>query len=468
MVLTPNSEFGFITGDESSEFITLTNGQLSGFPNGLLALGGNDTVQGSSDAELVIGNQGNDNLLGGAGDDTFFGGKDGDIIDGEGSNDLLFGNLGGDTVRGGGGDDTIFGGKDNDNLFGDDGNDILYGDKNADTMTGGAGVDTFVIASTSEGFDVVVDYNPNLDLLQFSEGVDTVANAGNNFQELGFTANDTVITDRISGQVLVGLQNVSSSVFTGNNSPTPTPEIPGEIPPTPPIRDSRTVNIVNPPNAATGNDGSVSINPTQNWINEPEILGNSNDGLGWRASLEVDSSEDKIILNIVNDFDDIDEFMQLSFEKDSPIGFSQASYTFNESEGSLEIPLESVADGGILESEITVLDDVFLNPTISIEDGTGSESDGTVTLTLRLSEPTNQDVSINVNSQDDTANSDSDYENLSDFVEIPAFDTELQVTLNITNDNESEETEQFLVNLSNPENATIEDGEAIVTITDDD
>ncbi|MDY7021637.1 MAG: Calx-beta domain-containing protein [Cyanobacteriota bacterium] len=462
MVLTPNPEFGFITGDESSEVITLTPGQLNGFPNGLLALGGNDTVQGSSDAELVIGNQGIDSLLGGAGNDTYFGGKDGDILDGEGGDDLLFGNLGGDTVRGGGGNDSMYGGKGNDNLLGDDGNDIIFGDKGADTMTGGAGVDTFVIPASQEGFDIITDYQPSLDQLQFAAGVDTIASAGNEFQNLGFTANDTVITNLTSGEVLVGLQNISLNNFTGENPPEPTPT------PVPPPIDSRTINVESPTNSAEGEDGATSITPTQDWIGEPETIGNSNDGFGWRASVEVDSSDDSIIFNLTNDFDDLPEEIELSFEPGSPIGFSQSAYEFNESDGSFEIALLPVADRGLPTANLTILDDVFPNPTISIEDGTVSEADGSITLTVQLSEPTNQEVSINIDTEEDTADSDSDYENLSDFFEIPAFDTELQITLDITDDDESEETEQFLVNLSNPENATIEDGEAVVTITDND
>lgn len=66
MVLIPNSALGVLVGDESSELISLIPGQLAGFPQGLLVLGGNDTVQGSIDSELINGNQGFDQIFGAA------------------------------------------------------------------------------------------------------------------------------------------------------------------------------------------------------------------------------------------------------------------------------------------------------------------------------------------------------------------------------------------------------------------
>src|SRR6185312_14318847 len=71
---------------------------------------GNDTINGSSDAEVIAGYAGNDQIDGGGGDDT---------------------------VYGGGGDDTIHGGAGNDLINGQDGSDHLFGDDGDDTLVGG-------------------------------------------------------------------------------------------------------------------------------------------------------------------------------------------------------------------------------------------------------------------------------------------------------------------------------------------
>jgi Ca2+-binding RTX toxin-like protein len=65
-----------LLGDNTSEFITLSPGQLTNIPGGVWLRGGNDTVIGSADSELILGNDGQDSISGGAGNDTLIGGKD--------------------------------------------------------------------------------------------------------------------------------------------------------------------------------------------------------------------------------------------------------------------------------------------------------------------------------------------------------------------------------------------------------
>jgi Ca2+-binding RTX toxin-like protein len=59
-----------LLGDNTSEFITLSPGQLTNIPGGVWVLGGNDTVIGSADSELILGNDSQDSISGGAGNDT--------------------------------------------------------------------------------------------------------------------------------------------------------------------------------------------------------------------------------------------------------------------------------------------------------------------------------------------------------------------------------------------------------------
>ncbi|NJK39017.1 MAG: calcium-binding protein [Oscillatoriales cyanobacterium SM2_3_0] len=171
MVLVPNTVLGAWVGDDTSEFTTLVPGQLVGFPLGVLMLGGNDTVLGSTDSEQINGNQGQDQLAGAAGFDTLFGGRDSDTLDGQADSDFLFGNVGTDLLRAGNGDDRLFGGKDGDILFGDFGNDILSGDDGIDVVTGGEGADLFVLPQSGLSTDFISDFEDGIDRMVLPNGL---------------------------------------------------------------------------------------------------------------------------------------------------------------------------------------------------------------------------------------------------------------------------------------------------------
>ena len=207
MVLIPDTELGAWIGDNSPQLITLSTGQLTGFPLGVLTLAGEDTVNGSMDSELIIANQEDDFVLGGNGSDTIFGGKNNDSLDGQGDNDILFGNLGEDTLIGGEGDDSLFGGRDNDQLAGGSGNDTLYGDLGVDTLTGGSGADLFGLRENGQGTDVITDFQDGVDLMELPDGV-TEFRVENNGSSL------TQITVAETGEVLVQLEGIQPAEIT--------------------------------------------------------------------------------------------------------------------------------------------------------------------------------------------------------------------------------------------------------------
>jgi len=109
---------------------------------------------------------------------------------------------------------------------------------------------------------------------------------------------------------------------------------------------------------------------------------------------------------------------------------------------------------------------------ISIDDVSVSEGDaGTAnaTFTVILSQSTGQTVTVDYATADNTAHTPGDY------VAIPTttltfapLETSQQVTVLVNGDTLDEAEETFFVNLSNPVNATIGDGQGIGTITDDD
>jgi peptidoglycan hydrolase-like protein with peptidoglycan-binding domain len=131
------------------------------------ALAGNDWLTGDEGPDWLSGNLGEDTLYGGDGKDTLYGGKNGDLLTGNSGEDWLSGNRGTDTIYGGEDDDLIYGGKDNDLIFGNQGSDTLSGDKGSDTLSGGLGRDVFILNPASATPDLITDFQPGEDLIDF-------------------------------------------------------------------------------------------------------------------------------------------------------------------------------------------------------------------------------------------------------------------------------------------------------------
>ncbi len=89
--------------------------------------------KGTTQADWIIGNRGNDTIRAGEGTDYIEGGL---------GDDHLLGNSGVDRINGDDGDDVIWGGKGNDDLAGNAGNDYINGDLGDDIIYGGRGSDT--------------------------------------------------------------------------------------------------------------------------------------------------------------------------------------------------------------------------------------------------------------------------------------------------------------------------------------
>ena len=121
-----------IVGSSRADAITISQ-TYSSFPiaTEIFAGGGNDTVLGGDEPDLVYGQGGNDSINGGAGDDS------------------LYGQAGNDTLIGGAGDDFLSGRRGRDSLEGDAGDDTLLDPFGPDTLVGGAGTDTFELHTLS-------------------------------------------------------------------------------------------------------------------------------------------------------------------------------------------------------------------------------------------------------------------------------------------------------------------------------
>ena len=115
---------------------TFSNYYSAGKHAGAIALffAGDDTIEGSALADVLLGHDGNDTILG------------------NGGIDKLYGNIGDDILSGGAGKDRLEGG---------DGNDMLRG----------GGADTFVLADafSNHNFDRIKDFTLGLDKSQLED-----------------------------------------------------------------------------------------------------------------------------------------------------------------------------------------------------------------------------------------------------------------------------------------------------------
>jgi hypothetical protein len=116
-------------------------------------------------------------------------------------------------------------------------------------------------------------------------------------------------------------------------------------------------------------------------------------------------------------------------------------------------------------------DDVAPLPTVAINDVTVTEGDaGTVAavFTLTLSNPSTQAVTVSYATANGTATAGSDYTATSGTASFAIGTTTQTVTVAVRGDLRDESDEFFYMNLSNPVNATIADGQGIALIVDND
>ncbi|MBZ8179981.1 DUF4114 domain-containing protein [Oscillatoria salina IIICB1] len=117
----------------------------------------------------------------------------------------------------------------------------------------------------------------------------------------------------------------------------------------------------------------------------------------------------------------------------------------------------------------TIIDD-DATPTLSFENlnVVVNEADGTITFTLNLDTPSEQDISVDFTTNNGTATGNQDFTPTSGTINIPAGQTTATITVPILEDLNDEPAEEFTVSLSNPVNVRIEDEQATGTIVDND
>ena len=114
--------------------------------------GGNDYLNGVTEADDVFGGAGDDIIEDPFGEGDVLRGNDGnDVITAAGGADLLFGNAGQDYIVLGADAAEVFGGEGTDFILGGAGKDFLLGNEGSDWIEGGAGFDT-IAGENSELF----------------------------------------------------------------------------------------------------------------------------------------------------------------------------------------------------------------------------------------------------------------------------------------------------------------------------
>ncbi|MEE4311148.1 MAG: choice-of-anchor D domain-containing protein [candidate division KSB1 bacterium] len=107
-------------------------------------------------------------------------------------------------------------------------------------------------------------------------------------------------------------------------------------------------------------------------------------------------------------------------------------------------------------------------PTLSINDVTENEDVGTMRFAVTLSSPSGLPVSVKYQTSDGTAVSTDDYTSTSGTLDIPPGNTSGNIDVSITGDLIFESDEIFYVNLSDPNNVSIQDEQGVGTILNDD
>ena len=132
---------------------------------------------------------------------------------------------------------------------------------------------------------------------------------------------------------------------------------------------------------------------------------------------------------------------------------------------SLEDPVGAVLADGAATGTIVDNDDP---PRLSISDATAAESAGSMAFTVRLDAASGKVVSVEYATSDGTAEADTDYEESAGTVTFKPGEVTQTVSVAVLEDAVDEDDETLEVVLSDPVNASVIDGTAIGTITDDD
>ena len=153
-----------IFGLAGNDIINSGNGGVAGTP-------------GISQADLVLGLDGDDTITGGDGLNVFWGGEGDDTFNGTTGENRMHGQNGNDTLNGGSANDYLAGNLDDDTIDAGNGNDYILPGFGDDTVTAGAGTDFVVFTGNFSNYVITGTSTLTVNDLRGIEGVDTVTDA---------------------------------------------------------------------------------------------------------------------------------------------------------------------------------------------------------------------------------------------------------------------------------------------------
>lgn len=183
--------------------------------------GGDDSLNGSNNSDLIVSGRGDDTIAAGAGHDLVFAGSGNDVVDGGDGWDLIFGGRGDDEIDGGAGNDLLVGGKGDDTLIGGAGNDKLIG---------GRGNDLFVFLA-GFGTDRIIDFRAgagspdrilfrDTEVADFTDVLSLASNVGSSVH-INFSNGDKLILKNLSIADLHAddflFETTSAGLFSNND-----------------------------------------------------------------------------------------------------------------------------------------------------------------------------------------------------------------------------------------------------------
>lgn len=249
----------------------------------IIAGPGNDTIHGGANSDTLFGISGTNSIFGDAGDDIVFGGIEIDTIDGGEGIDQIFAGAGNDILFSGNGGvagspgvsqaDLILGLDGDDTFTGDAGLNVFWGGNGNDTMVGGAGENRM---HGQNGTDHLTG-GPSADYLAGNNGDDVINGlSGPDFILPGF-GNDTV-NGGAGNDVVVFTSQFSDYQISGSSDPLTVTDLRG-VEGTDSISQTATLRFVNGDHPTAGGiTHRVQVQPivlsNDNGSNSAEFFGN--------------------------------------------------------------------------------------------------------------------------------------------------------------------------------------------------
>lgn len=141
----------------------------------------------------------------------------------------------------------------------------------------------------------------------------------------------------------------------------------------------------------------------------------------------------------------------------------------DESNENFTVELSNPSNASLSDATATgTIRDNDSQPSISIDDASADENDGSMTFTVTLSKASGKQVEVDYQTSDGTATAGSDYTSKSGTLTFAPGATSRSFSVTIQDDNIDEDDEHFNVELSNQQNASLADDQAQGTIRDND